>query len=182
MCPALNVFIQQGHLISVWHSPVWKRLPPSCSDCTCWFQVEPSALRPCWHYVSSPALVISAPRGFLPRSVQNATLCVFSRKSILVSMETRFANTSSLPNDPVLLLSFSPLLFGSVFFLLFLEIKRSKGKKKIIQKMRSCWFFIAGILNKHMWENTKAWHCNTSFFIKKKTDYDAFSVLSRGGG
>lgn len=97
-------------------------------------------------------------------------------------METRFANTSSLPNDPVLLLSFSPLLFGSVFFLLFLEIKRSKGKKKIIQKMRSCWFFIAGILNKHMWENTKAWHCNTSFFIKKKTDYDAFSVLSQGGG
>lgn len=47
--------------------------------------------------------------------------------------------------------------------------------------MRSCWFFIAGILNKHMWENTKAWHCNTSFFIKKKTDYDAFSVLSQGG-
>lgn len=130
MCPALNVFIQQGHLISVWHSPVWKRLPPSCSDCTCWFQVEPSALRPCWHYVSSPALVISAPRGFLPRSVQNATLCVFSCKSILVSMETRFANTSSLPNDPVLLLSFSPLLCGSVFFFSFWRLNVRKERKK----------------------------------------------------
>lgn len=36
--------------------------------------------------------------------------------------------------------------------------------------------FIAGILNKHMWENTKAWYCNTPF----ENRLWCISVLLRG--
>lgn len=70
----LNVFDSQGHFLFDIH--LGKMSTTFCSHFTGWCQVEPSAGRLRWHYVSLSELVIFVPRRLL-RSFQNATLCVF---------------------------------------------------------------------------------------------------------